>query len=172
MSTGAGAQAVSGTGGPDRWGSATDGSRIYVAICNFNRIPYTLEPSGAPATAGSWAALDPATGRILWQVADPNGSFDLGPMTAAGGVVYAPSMAGAPTSKNMFALDAATGQVRWSFAAGGSVNAGAALAGQHRVLGLRLQQPRHPRIHPEQQVLRLLPRRAVTPPRRAVRQGA
>jgi polyvinyl alcohol dehydrogenase (cytochrome) len=34
-------------------------------------------------------------------------------------------MAGSATSKNMFALDAASGNILWSFAAGGSVNAGA-----------------------------------------------
>ena len=37
-------------------------------------------------------------------------------------------MAGSATSPNMFALDAATGSIRWSFAAGASVNAGASLA--------------------------------------------
>lgn len=110
------------------WGSATDGRRIYVGIGNVNGIPYTLQPSGQTDTAGSWSALDPATGRILWQTADPNGAIDLGPMTVANGVVYAPSMAGASTSPNMFALDAATGNILWSFASGGSVIAGAAIA--------------------------------------------
>ena len=108
------------------WGSATDGTRIYVQIANFYGIPYTL-PSGATAYAGSWAALDPATGAIIWQIADPNGAVDLGPMTVSNGVVYAPSMAGAPTAPNMFALNASTGAVLWSFAAGGSVNAGASV---------------------------------------------
>jgi polyvinyl alcohol dehydrogenase (cytochrome) len=55
------------------WGSASDGIRIYVAISNFYGIPYQ---SG---NAGSWASLDPATGAILWQVADPNGAVDLRP---------------------------------------------------------------------------------------------
>ena len=49
------------------WGSASDGSSIYVAIANLYGIPY------AGGNAGSWAALDPATGAILWQVPDPNG---------------------------------------------------------------------------------------------------
>ena len=34
-------------------------------------IPYAL-PGGGTITSGSWAALDPATGKILWQVADPS----------------------------------------------------------------------------------------------------
>ena len=41
--------------------------------------------------------------------------------------IHAPSMAGAPTAPNMFALNASSGAVLWSFAAGGSVNAGASV---------------------------------------------
>src|SRR5262249_5866706 len=87
------------------WGSATDGKRIYVQIANFYAIPF---PGGG--NAGSWAALDPATGAIVWQKADPNVAIDLGPMTVANNVVYASSMAGVATSPTMFALDAATGK--------------------------------------------------------------
>src|SRR5262249_53892114 len=64
------------------WGSASDGKRIYVAIANFYGIPY------AAGNAGSFAALDPATGAILWRRADPNGAVDLGPLTVANGVLY------------------------------------------------------------------------------------
>lgn len=103
------------------WGSASDGVRIYVAIANFYGIPY----SGG--SAGSWSALDPATGTILWQVADPNGAVDLGPLAVANGVVYVDSMAGSATAPTMLALDAATGNTVWSYAAGSSVNAGAAI---------------------------------------------
>lgn len=110
------------------WGSATDGQRIYVGIGDLYGIPYTLQPSGQTDYAGSWSALDPATGHILWQTADPNGALDLGPMTVANGVVYAPSMAGGTTNPNMYALNAATGAVVWSFASGGSVIAGASIA--------------------------------------------
>ncbi|MDB5077821.1 MAG: outer membrane protein assembly factor BamB, containings PQQ-like beta-propeller repeat [Chloroflexi bacterium] len=111
------------------WGSATDGRRIYVAIGNFYGIPYTLQPSGQTDYAGSWSALDPATGHILWQTADPNGAVDLGPMTVANGVVYAPSMgANAATTQNMFALSGSTGRILWGFASGGSVIAGASVA--------------------------------------------
>jgi polyvinyl alcohol dehydrogenase (cytochrome) len=111
-----------------QWGSATDGKRIYVGIGNLYGIPYTLQPSGQVINAGSWSALDPLTGQILWQTADPNGALDLGPMTVANGIVYAPSMAGGATSPNMFALNAATGGILWSFASGGSVIAGASIA--------------------------------------------
>lgn len=104
------------------WGSASDGKRIYVSIANFYGIP-THTGNG-----GSWAALDPATGAILWQLGDPNGSIALGPLAVAQGVVYVSSMAGAPNAPTMLALDAGTGQTLWSFAAGSSVNAGATLA--------------------------------------------
>jgi polyvinyl alcohol dehydrogenase (cytochrome) len=109
------------------WGSATDGKRIYVQIANFYGLENKLS-DGSSTYAGSWAALDPSTGEILWEVGDPNGAIDLGPMTVANGVVYAPSMGGGATTPNMFALDAATGATLWSFAAGGSVNAGASIA--------------------------------------------
>jgi polyvinyl alcohol dehydrogenase (cytochrome) len=106
------------------WGSATDGKRIYVAIANLYAIPYG--PNNA-WSAGSWAALDPATGAILWQMPDPNGAMDLGPMAVANGVVYAPSIGTNPSASTMFALDAATGNTLWSFEPGVSVNAGAAI---------------------------------------------
>jgi polyvinyl alcohol dehydrogenase (cytochrome) len=104
------------------WGSATDGKRIYVAISNANHLPY------AAGTAGSWNALDPATGAILWRTPDPNGAIDLGPVAVANDIVYAPSMASGPTQSTMFALNAQTGSILWQFASGASVVAGASLA--------------------------------------------
>ncbi len=121
------------------WGSATDGKRIYFAVANFNfppqSYPMVNPPKGTPATssAGSWGAVDPTTGQILWQTADPNGSIDLGAVSVANGVVYASSMGtlfapGVPsTQPTMFALDAANGEQLWSFVSGGSVNAGPAI---------------------------------------------
>jgi polyvinyl alcohol dehydrogenase (cytochrome) len=108
------------------WGSATDGTRIYVAIANLYAIPYG---PGNAWRAGSWAALDPASGAILWQIPDPNGAIDIGPMTVANGVVYAGSMGFLPPNEaqpsTMFGLNAANGHTLWSFAPGSSVNAGA-----------------------------------------------
>ncbi|MFE9370442.1 PQQ-binding-like beta-propeller repeat protein [Streptomyces sp. NPDC006711] len=117
-----------GPGGPlggVQWGSATDGKRIYVAISDYQGAPYVLQPSGRPTSHGSWGALDPATGKILWQTADPGGASDQGPLAVTNGVVFAPSAAG--TGNNMFALNAETGSVLWGFASGGSVLAGAAI---------------------------------------------
>jgi polyvinyl alcohol dehydrogenase (cytochrome) len=68
------------------WGSATDGNRIYLQNANLYGFPHTL-PDGSTNYAGSWAPLNPATGQIIWQVADPHGAIDIGPMTVANGVV-------------------------------------------------------------------------------------
>jgi polyvinyl alcohol dehydrogenase (cytochrome) len=118
-----------GTGGIE-WGSATDGRRIYVAEADTTNIPYTLggvgPHAGQTVTGGSWAALDPATGRILWQTPDPAGAFDTSFVSAANGVVYGGSLATSGT--NMYALDAGSGKILWSFASGGSVSGGAAIA--------------------------------------------
>ena len=119
------------------WGSATDGTRIYFAVVNLGFAPYSMvnPPKGTPAVsyAGSWGAIDAATGKIRWQVADPNGTIDLGPISVANGVVYACSMGGiffpgASTGKaTMFALDSGNGKQLWSYTSGGSVNAGPAI---------------------------------------------
>jgi polyvinyl alcohol dehydrogenase (cytochrome) len=114
-----------GDQGGTNWGTAYDGDRIYVPITNHHHTPYTLTPSGEPATGGSWAALDPVSGQILWQTGDPQGAWDLAPVTVAHGVVYASSMA--KTGNEMFALDASTGAILWQFAAGSSVNSGPAV---------------------------------------------
>ena len=112
------------------YGTATDGRRIYAADGDFFSTPYTLGGSGPNAgqtiIGGSWTALDPATGKILWQTPDPQGAIDASFVSAANGVIYAGSLAA--TGTDMYALDAATGTILWSFASGGSVTGGAAIA--------------------------------------------
>jgi polyvinyl alcohol dehydrogenase (cytochrome) len=112
-----------GTLGGLEWGSATDGNRIYVAETNTNQTPWTLL-NGTTVTSGFWAALDAATGEVLWQTADPNGAIDTGPVTGANGVVYACSM---DPNGNMYAMDGATGSILKDFSSGGSCNSGAAI---------------------------------------------
>jgi len=98
------------------WGTATDGKRIYVAIANSDLLPYTLV-SGQQITWGAWSALDVATGKILWQTADPTpATIDRGSVSVANGVMYAGSNSG-----QMYALDTKTGNILWNFASGGSV---------------------------------------------------
>ena len=130
-----------GDQGGMNWGTAFDGDRIYVSITNHHHIPYKLTQNGVISntivTGGSWAALDPITGTILWQTADPQvetlpglgtvGVWDLAPVTVANGVVYASSMAKLANQNQMFALDAATGAILWQYGAGSSVNAGPAV---------------------------------------------
>jgi polyvinyl alcohol dehydrogenase (cytochrome) len=128
------------------WGTATDGRGIYVSIGNRNNVPVTVtSTSGAQSTTtgGLWAAIDAATGKILWRSADPRRAIDTGAISVANGVVYAGSLAG--TGDNMYALDAATGARIWSFASGGAVASGAAIVDgtaywgsgyQTKVLGL------------------------------------
>jgi polyvinyl alcohol dehydrogenase (cytochrome) len=132
-----------GDQGGTNWGSAFDGERIYVPITNHHHIPYKLTQNGViditgpTVTGGSWAALDPVTGTILWQTADPQvetlptlgtvGVWDLAPVTVANGVVYASSMAKLADQDQMFALNAATGEILWQYGAGSSVNAGPAV---------------------------------------------
>ncbi|KAB7768455.1 PQQ-binding-like beta-propeller repeat protein [Xanthomonas maliensis] len=114
------------TGGIE-WGTAFDPykSRVYVAINNNDHTSYTLGPDNTQThNGGSWAALDAATGKILWQVKVP-GVNPVTPTFPAGGqgsltvspnLVYAGSMAGI-----MVALDADTGATLWNYTAPGSV---------------------------------------------------
>ncbi len=117
------------------WGTAVDGKRVYVGVNDNYGTPYVLGGTGAQAgqttTAGSWAALDPATGAIEWQVANPALSQPLGganvngPVSTVNGVVFGGSMDARGT---MFALDGSTGAVLWSFQSGGTVYGGPAIA--------------------------------------------
>ncbi|RQR33893.1 MULTISPECIES: PQQ-binding-like beta-propeller repeat protein [unclassified Burkholderia] len=128
------------------WGTAADGKRIYVSIGNLDGKSIDVDngPNGQKTTKGGiWAAVDAATGKVLWRTADPQGKMDTVAMSAANGVVYAGSLAG--TGASMYALDAATGEIKWSYENNGAVVSGAAIvdgsvywgAGYHtKVLGL------------------------------------
>ena len=122
------------------WGTATDGKRIYIAEANFDRRGISGQPQ--PAARGSFAALDPTTGQILWQTSDPSGGNDLGAVSVSNGVVYGGSMSG-----HMYALNAATGAVLEDIVGEGSSNAGPAISNDGVVLlGQRLcpVRPRRP----------------------------
>jgi polyvinyl alcohol dehydrogenase (cytochrome) len=112
------------------WGSAYDGQRIYTTEANLYGIPYQLAGSSQTVDGGSWAALDPQTGKIDWQTEVPGDWLALGPVSSANGVVFGASMNPSATSgADMFALNASTGKILWSFNAGSSVNAGPAIVG-------------------------------------------
>lgn len=106
-----------------QWASATDGKRVYVAESNSNTL-----------SAGYWSALDAATGAVLWTTNDPGpgsqattGNFGFsaqGPVSVANGVAYACSL---DPAGHMYAMNAATGKILWSYASGGSCASGAAI---------------------------------------------
>lgn len=110
------------------WGSAYDGQRIYTAEADTSNFPYTLA-GGQSANGGSWVALNPRDGSIEWQTATPGGWSAEGPVSEAGGVVYGASTDTSSTNPDMFAMDAATGNILWRFAAGSSVVAAPSIVG-------------------------------------------
>ena len=117
-----------GLGGIE-WGTATDGTHIFINQANSGHIPTTITSyNGTRTTTGGgfFEALNAATGAIDWQVADPQGRFvDDSFVSSANGVMYAGSAAA--TGPDMYALDGTTGQIQWRYASGGAVWAGAAI---------------------------------------------
>jgi polyvinyl alcohol dehydrogenase (cytochrome) len=114
-----------GSEGGIQWGSSVDAKRIYVAIVNRENQTWTLQPSGKVTTGGGFSALDKATGRIIWQTADPQGARDIGFVSSANGVVYAGSDMG--SGNNMYALNGSNGKILWRYKSGGAVMGGAAI---------------------------------------------
>ncbi len=123
-----------GTTGGLQWGSATDGNRIYTAISNNGyKEDYLLD--GTVIHGGKWAALNAATGEIVWDAVGteppafgpyPEGALatNQGPVSSANGVVFA----GATNATgSMYAFDASNGDILWSFESGASVISGAAI---------------------------------------------
>ena len=108
-----------GTAGGLQWGSAADGKRVYTANANSDHKPYQ------GSTDGIWSALDAVTGDIVWQTRPTHGGGTSGPATAANGVVFGCSL---DPGGWMYALDAATGAILWSFESGGSCLSGAAIS--------------------------------------------
>nr|WP_232523032.1 PQQ-binding-like beta-propeller repeat protein [Nocardioides sp. MAH-18] len=114
--------APGGLAGGLQWGSATDGVRIYVASANTDRKPWTLL-DGTTVNYGGWAALDAATGRVIWNRANPAAATASGAVTVAAGVVYACS---GDTAGHMYAMKASDGTQLWDHASGDFCYSGAA----------------------------------------------
>jgi polyvinyl alcohol dehydrogenase (cytochrome) len=101
------------------WGSATDGSRIFVGNGNEDALSHRVFPTGQTLNWGNWNALNASNGNFLWQTPDPtSGAQDSSSMTVANGVVFAGSK---DSLGEMYAINAATGQILWTFTSGGSV---------------------------------------------------
>ncbi len=111
-----------GTAGGLQWGSAVDGKRVYTANANSNNVPW---PTTDGLTSGVWSGLDAVTGAVLWQTRPPFGGSTSGPVSTANGLVFGCSL---DSDGHMYALNAATGAVLWSFASGGSCLSGAAIS--------------------------------------------
>jgi len=122
-----------GVTGGMQWGSATDGSTLYVSAANAGTslngggggpAPWKLM-NGQTVYSGGWAAVDAATGKVKWTTPDPYGSRAEGPVTLANGVVFGCNMQG-----TLFALNAKSGTQLWqySLAAPNTCTAGAAIA--------------------------------------------
>jgi polyvinyl alcohol dehydrogenase (cytochrome) len=113
------------------WGSSVANGTVYVAIANSAGVAtnFTAPSPGSPTSTngGFWEAINPITGAILWQTADPAGKTfgAIGQTTFANGVVYAGST---DAVGHVYAMNAATGAIKWSFATGGSVASGASIA--------------------------------------------
>lgn len=119
---------VTGPGGLQggiQWGTATDGKRIYIAQADDDHVTYELI-DGKTINYGSFAAVDAATGQVIWQIPDPRQAADKGSLTVANGILYAGSMSG-----YMYAIDASTGKVLWSYRGQGSSIAGPAVVGRY-----------------------------------------
>lgn len=107
-----------------QWGTATDGQRVFGTLTNNEHFNYLLA-NGQSITSSAWNALDANTGQIIWQTPDPaqSGSFNMSAVSVANGVMYSGDMDG-----HMYALDASTGKILWSFQAGGTVLDGPAIS--------------------------------------------
>ena len=80
--------------------------------------PAPPPPPGAPMPSAGIKAIDPETGKTIWDVKLNRGSLSNGVMATAGGVLFAASGEG-----NLLALDAATGKELWRYASNGSMAA-------------------------------------------------
>ena len=97
--------------------------KVNTGSANSNYKPWDLD--GVITNSGIWSALDPATGEILWQTANPTPYANAGgAVTVANDVVYACSQ---DADGHMYAMEAATGSILWDYASGGSCNSGAAV---------------------------------------------
>ena len=142
--------------GPEVW----NGARPATENASTSRSSdFLWHPLGG-GYAGAWVALDPATGNIR-VTPDPNGAVDLGRLAVVTGVARHPSTAGGATQNDTYALNAANGNIVWSYASGGFGCRPA--SGAYRcVLGVRLHSPADTRVYHQQQVVQLLPQRKVT----------
>jgi len=116
---------------------------------------YTL-PVGLSINTGSWAALDPAACKTIWQVTHPSKDFDIASVTSDNGIVYVGSMTG-----NAYPLDAATGAVVWFVKEVQSSNAAPAIVGGTVFWWSGYYPARTSGQYPDRRAVRIFRRRAL-----------
>ncbi|KAK7394521.1 hypothetical protein VNO78_15050 [Psophocarpus tetragonolobus] len=114
-----------GFAGGGSWGAATDEKRVYTNIVNSDAKNFTLAPSNKITTAGGWVAMDANNGRVLWSTANPSNSTAYGPVSVANEVVFAGST---DRMGSIYAIDAKSGKILWSYKTGGSVYGGISIS--------------------------------------------
>lgn len=109
-----------------QWGSASDGRRLYVAVANSGLTGSGTQPGawtlkdGSTTTAGGWAALDAATGALVWTTRDPSGSRAEAAVSGANGVVFGCNLD--QVNGTMYAMDARDGRILWSHHSGSGLS--------------------------------------------------
>jgi PQQ-dependent dehydrogenase (methanol/ethanol family) len=96
---------------------AYEAGRQYIGRTTASGAPATPRP-GEPAASAGIKALDPETGKTMWDFKIFQGSNTNGVMATAGGVVFAATREG-----HLLALDARTGKFLWRFQTGGNMAA-------------------------------------------------
>ena len=119
--------------------AAYEAGRQYIGR-GRTAAPAAPRPAEPQPSAGI-KALDPETGRTMWDFKLPQSSLQNGVMGTAGGVLFAASRDG-----NLFALDAQTGSSLWRYHTGANMRASPMalhkkyIAGAHRA-PLQLRTP-------------------------------
>lgn len=114
--------APAGLTGGLQWGSSSDGQNVFVAVANSGLTGSGTNPGvwtlkdGSTTTAGGWASLDARTGAVQWTTPDPQGSRAEAALSGANGVLFGCNLD--QVNGTMYALDARTGKVLWSFNSG------------------------------------------------------
>jgi alcohol dehydrogenase (cytochrome c) len=94
-----------------------ESGRQYIGRTNAAGDPAAPKP-GEPAASAGIKALDPETGKTMWDFKTFQGSLTNGVLATAGNVLF-----GAIRDGNLVALDAKAGKHLWHFSTGGSMAA-------------------------------------------------
>lgn len=120
-------------GGGMMFGSATDGSRLYVGNNNDEHSPYHL-PNGTETTANSWSAVNLVTGEVEWTFTDPAGNEGLsfGPVTVWDDLVLFGSKS---ASGGFYGVRKSDGKLKYKIYLNNVIGGGAAVASNTIYIG-------------------------------------